>query len=440
MERYLEIASHVLQAIGDGLAVTGPAATTRAQLDQLQAVAEQLRSTGVQLEDARLQMDALNGQLRSAFDMAGHATAAGMVDFARQEVHRPWRLRLSGTLATLRANLSLRSAACRHAIRLAVCVAVGDALGRGFSLQRSYWLPMTVAIVLKPDFGSTFTRGVLRWVGTFAGLVFATALFQVMPAAPAGQAAAIIALMFVMRCWGPANYGISVAAVTAMIVLLIAMAGVSPREVMAARGLNTAIGGAIALAAYWLWPTWERTRVQDEMAQMLDAYRDYFRAIRESYIQPGASFDEVLDRTRLAARRARSNLEASFDRLRAEPGTPAETMTALAGMLASSHRLIHAIMALEAGLQGSRPAPARDAFRRFANDAELTLHSLAGALRGSAPDARADLPDLREDHHALAHSGDPATERYALVNVETDRVTNSLNTLSEQLLARLTVA
>jgi hypothetical protein len=29
----------------------------------------------------------------------------------------------------------------------------------------------------------------------------------------------------------------------------------------------------------------------------------------------------------------------------------------------------------------------------------------------------------------------PATERYALVNVETDRVTNSLNTLSEELVA-----
>jgi hypothetical protein len=58
---------------------------------------------------------------------------------------------------------------------------------------------------------------------------------------------------------------------------------------------------------------------------------------------------------------------------------------------------------------------------------------LAGALRGS-PLTRGELPDLREDHHALAHSGDPATERYALVNVETDRVTNSLNTLSEELL------
>ena len=444
LDRYLEVASRVLHSIGEALLAAQPAESARAELEELQSLAEELRARSPEeasamagmLKDARLQMDAVTGQLRSALDLAASATAAGLAAFARQEVRRPWHLRLGGTLATLRANLSLRSAACRHAIRLAACVALGDAVGRGFDLHRSYWLPMTVAIVLKPDFASTFSRGVLRLAGTFAGLIFATALFHLLPAAPAAQVAAIAALMFVLRCWGPANYGIFVTAVTGMIVLLIAMAGVSPKEVIAARGLNTAIGGAIALTAYWLWPTWERTRVQDAMAQMLDAYREYFRAIRESYIQPEASFEDALDRARLAARRARSNLEASFDRLRAEPGTAPQTMAALSGMLASSHRLIHAIMALEAGLHGSHPAPARGAFRRFANDVELTLHSLAGTLRGS-PLERGDLPDLREDHHALAHSGDPATERYALVNVETDRVTNSLNTLSEEVLGWL---
>jgi len=433
LERYLEIAARVLHSIADALVAAKAADSVRADLDELQALAEQLRPAAAALQDARLQMDAVTGQLRTARDLAISATVAGLTAFARQEVHQPWRLRLGGTLATLRANLSLRSAACRHAIRLAACVALGDALGRGFDLHRSYWLPMTVAIVLKPDFASTFSRGVLRLAGTFAGLIFATALFHLLPASPVAQVAAIVVLMFVLRCWGPANYGIFVTAVTGMIVLLIAMAGVSPRETIAARGLNTAIGGAIALAAYWLWPTWERTRVQDAMAQMLDAYREYFSAIRESYIQPDASFQDALDRARLAARRARSTLEASFDRLRAEPGTTPRTIAAISGMLASSHRLIHAIMALEAGLDGSRPAPAREAFRRYANDVELTINSLAGALRGS-PLRRTDVPDLREDHHALAHSGDPATERYALVNVETDRITNSLNTLRDELL------
>ena len=183
-------------------------------------------------------------------------------------------------------------------------------------------------------------------------------------------------------------------------------------------------------------PRRERMRVQDALADMLDTYRDYFRVIRGSYANPGAPFEDVLDHARSAARRARSNLEASIDRMSAEPDTTPETMTALSGILASSHRLIHAIMALEAGLYTSPPVPAREAFARFAHSVELTLHSLAAALRGS-PLKPADLPDLREDHHALIHAAAPAAERHALVNVEIDRITNSLNTLSEELLRGL---
>lgn len=66
----------------------------------------------------------------------------------------------------------------RHAVRLAICVAVGDMIGRGFEWRRFYWLPMTAVIVLKPDFTSTFTRGVLRIAGTIAGLFLATELFH----------------------------------------------------------------------------------------------------------------------------------------------------------------------------------------------------------------------------------------------------------------------
>src|SRR5512132_1925882 len=106
-------------------------------------------------------------------------------------------------------------------------------------------------------------------------------------------------------------------AVTALVVLLIAMTGISPKEVMAARALNTAAGGTIALVAYWLWPTWERTQVAEAMAQMLDAYRDYFRVIKGCYVRAGTQLSAEVDRVRAAGRLARSNLEASIDRLSA---------------------------------------------------------------------------------------------------------------------------
>jgi hypothetical protein len=90
-------------------------------------------------------------------------------------------------------------------------------------------------------------------------------------------------------------------------------------------------------------------------------------------------------------------------------------------------------MSLEAGLARSRPVPARPPFRKFAADVDRTLELLAAALR-SATVAAADLPDLREDHHELLHSGDPHIDRYELVNIETDRIANSLNTLAGEII------
>jgi uncharacterized membrane protein YccC len=292
---------------------------------------------------------------------------------------------------------------------------------------------MTIAIVLRPDFTATFSRGVLRLAGTFCGLVISTALFQVLHPSLNAQVGLLAVMAFLMRCYGPANYGIFVTALTALVVLLIALTGVSPKEVIASRGLNTAAGGAIALLAYWVWPTWERKQVRETLAQMLDAYRIYFRAIREAYIQPDAPLSEELDRARMGARLARSNFEASFDRLSAEPGVSQRTTGSFGTILASTHRFVHAVMALDAGLSRTQPVPARDTFLKFADDIELTLYYLASALRGS-PLTAGDLPNLREDHHALVKSGHSPAERYTLSNVETDRMTNSLNTLSEELM------
>jgi uncharacterized membrane protein YccC len=431
LDRYFLVSSTLLREIGNALVPGGPLRATPelgGELDQLaEALREACATAGMEragmMREARFQMDALLGQIRSANDLASHATPEGAGDFERQQAATPWHLRLAGTLATLRANLSLHSAAFRHAIRLAVCVGLGEAVGRYMELRRSYWLPMTIAIVLKPDFTATISRGVLRLGGTFAGLLLATALFHVLPSGTGIEVTLIGLFTYAARTFGPANYGILVTAVTALVVLLIAVTGVAPGTVMAARALNTSLGGAIALAAYWAWPTWERTLVREAMANTLDAYRDYFRVVRRGYEQPQAMLDGDLDRTRVAGRRARSNLEASADRISVEPGAPEERVHLLVGMMASSHRLAHAMMALEAGLAASRAAASPD-FRAFADGVELTLYYLAAVLRGSGMERDA-LPDLREEHHKLAQTGE------GLVVVETDRITNSLNTLGE---------
>jgi uncharacterized membrane protein YccC len=442
LNKYLEFASELLRSIGSSLIDGKEVSPDTGALDELDALAEQLHQPDTlgspafqaMIVDARFQMNALAGQIRSAIDLEVSATPAGVSEFERREAARPWTLRIQGTLATLRANLTVESAACRHAMRLSVCVLLGDALARGFALRRPYWLPMTIAIVLKPDFTATFSRGVQRLGGTFAGLIFATVLVHILPQGVAAQIVAIAILMFLVRGLGGANYGILATCVTALVVFMIALSGVSAKELIAARALNTVIGGVIALIAYWAWPTWERTQVSESMARMLDGYRAYVQALLKSYESGNLG---ALDPARVAARLARTNAEASIDRANAEPGASAESVRTHSALLASSHRLAHALMALEAGLStqgsGNGSGPPHEAFRKFLNDVDFTLYYLAAMLRGSplTPD---HLPDLREAQRALVHSADSQNQPHALMNVEADRIANSLNTLSEELL------
>ncbi len=296
VERCLTLAGTVLAAVAVSLS-GGQALHPHEQVDQLPALAESLREPGHSappglaelLRDARLQAEALAGQLRSAEELAGHIAPEGTAAFAQSEAAQPPMLRLTGALALIRANLSLDSAAMRHALRLAVCVALGEVVSAAAGWTRAYWCPMTIAIVLKPDFTGTFSRGILRVAGTLVGLAFATALFHVLSPSMAVQVILIGAFAFLLRCFGPANYGVFVIALTALVVLLIAMTGVTPEVVIAARGLNTVAGGVIALTAYALWPTWERTRLPEELAAMFDAYRVYFEAVRDAYTQPAVS-------------------------------------------------------------------------------------------------------------------------------------------------------
>ena len=442
LDSYLKKAAEILRAIADSLLTGKPPVSMQDALEAIDELRLRLRSTAAQTpqsflaavtQDALFQMDALDGQLRAALELSKNATPIGQIEFAKQEARQPWWLRFGGRLATLRANLNLQSSVFRHAVRLAVMVAIGELLGRGFYWRRSYWLPMTIVLVLKPDFTSTFSRGVLRITGTIAGLLLATALFHFLPRSVAPQLVLIFVFALLLRWLGPANYGIFAIAISALVVLLIAITGLSPREVILARGLNTAAGGALALLAYWIWPTWERSNISERVAQLLDAYREYFRVLFGTLPESEVITAMEIDRARLNARLARSNTEAAMDRLAAEPGTTAEQMSRLNAILASSHRFIHAIMALEAGWWQTPGVQPRPQFRVFAGDVEKTLLLLASALRGTRVSQK-EFPDLRKDHNNLIQAGQASVERYALVNVEADRITNSLNTLREQVL------
>jgi uncharacterized membrane protein YccC len=441
LDQYVAAAGVVLATTASALRNGNLATVQPAPVEEVNNLLDTLRALphgagqDALLADILTQTDALARQLRVTLDLASRATRLGVRAYAQKEAALPWKLRVGGTFGTLFANMNLKSTAFRHAIRLSVAVGAADCIGRLAGWDRPYWFPLTVAVVLKPDFSSTFSRGILRLAGTFTGLLLATELFHILPQNVWVDIALIAIVTFVLRWTGPAHYGVLAMTVSQLVVLLVALTGVLPRAVILARARNTALGGSLALAVYWLWPTWERTRAGDFFARMLDAYRVHFELITRAFASPpSAAENAAMDRTRRASRLARANFEASVDRLSGEPGTRAEEREWWNSILVNSYIFVHAMITFHASLLASGDglihlgkAPA---FRDFAGGICATLDSLAKIARGETPQS---FPNLRDAHYRLVNSGEPMAARHTLVAVESDKMVNSLNTLHERL-------
>ncbi|MBI4905460.1 MAG: FUSC family protein [Acidobacteria bacterium] len=429
LDAFLDVTAKVLASVCGALQGASPAKDTGQWLQELVEIAGEIRATEDAsrplLAETRFQMDALAGQLRAAVEVSSQASSPSGDGLAVRGQRAPWQQQFDTWAATLRANFSLDSSACRHGIRMAICIAIGESVAQTFAIPRSYWLGMTIALVLKPDFGNTFSRGALRLAGTYAGLLLATVLFHTF--APGVEVVCIGVLAFLQLTVGRANYGILVTVISALIVYLFSVSGVTPKDVIATRALNTTIGGALALVIYTIWPTREQTQAPLAFAQMLEDYRIYFQAVSRACLECRALAPHELDKLRANGRRARSNVETSVDRLGAEPYISHEELRLFHAMLASSHRFIRAVMAMEAGLASQKPP--QEEFRVFAHDLEKVLYFLAARFRGSLVPP-ASLPDLREDHHRLLAAAESGQS--SLLITETDRMTNGLNTLAGQ--------
>jgi hypothetical protein len=73
----------------------------------------------------------------------------------------------------------------------------------------------------------------------------------------------------------------------------------------------------------------------------------------------------------------------------------------------------------------------RAATREFAIEVSDALQTVSKWLRGRE-DPKAYVPDLRAAHTGILRSPVAPSERYTLVDRETDRITTSVNTLAEQ--------
>ncbi|MCF6523754.1 FUSC family protein [Streptomyces sp. JJ36] len=313
-----------------------------------------------------------------------------------EHLHRPTVPRaLPVALHSVRGALHRDSPVLRHAVRLALLVPLAQLLAWALPPEHGYWLPLSVVMVLRPDFSQTYARGVARAVGTLAGVVVAggvLALTDPGPYAAAALAVVAVGLLYLLMSTG---YLLMSACISAYVVFLLGIAGSPAGHTVPDRLLLTAFGAALAMLSHPLLPAWETPRLRDRLADWLEATGRYAVAVLDGFARPAQRHPRQVRDALLDLRSARSAWETAASRAGAEPvrhrGLPRRAARDAESALVTLGR---ATMLLEPHLpdRQARPSPGAAAF--------------AGALRGVLPGAvravrEGERPDTGPVHHAL---------------------------------------
>ncbi|MER7837333.1 FUSC family protein [Streptomyces sp. NPDC096040] len=269
-------------------------------------------------------------------------------------------------------NVVLSANSWRYGIRLALCIGIAQALVSLIPVPRSYWVALTITFVLKPDFGSVFSRALLRAVGTVAGLVVAATVLTLVPRGW-WDVPVMMILAPLIPALTPRGYGFQTAAVTPVILLLSDVLNHQGTGLLLPRLLDSLMGCGIALiAGYLLWPESWHTRVGDRLANAVADTADYVDLAFREGADPAA-------RARMRRRLYRdlSTIRTEFQRALTEPPPTGRRAAAWWPLVVAVERIVDATTAARVRVRHGAPHPAPAEVDQIA----LQLRELAEGVR-----------------------------------------------------------
>jgi uncharacterized membrane protein YccC len=302
--------------------------------------------------------------------------------------------RLHEKLTRVGEQLLAGRIAWEFTLRLMLCTGVAAVLSEVLPLQRSYWLVLTVGIILKPDFGSVFARAVQRGIGTVIGAVLGAAILAVVPYGPwlllpFGVLAALLPYAKTR------SFGLVAVFLTPLVVLLIDLLDTAGWHLAEARLIDTVLACAVVLVVgYAPWPSAWQAHLPGQFADTLRAVCAY---MDEALVtasaggtgggtgggggEPGGGpragrpGGPPAQRSRLRRRtfRALSNLRAEFQRTMSEPTAVSRRASAWWPALVGLEDVMDAVTATVVAIGRGAPVPG-----------PAGVHQLTGALRAVA--------------------------------------------------------
>lgn len=297
-------------------------------------------------------------------------------------------------IKSFRDNLAFDSSVFRHSIRVALAMLLGFILTKFLPYgHHSYWVLLTISVILKPAFSLTKQRNIERIGGTLAGGVLGVLILAFIPSKTVHFG---FMVLFMLGTYSALriNYIVMVFCVTPFVMILFTFLGVSYLGVAEERLLDTLLGGAIALVSgYLLFPQWESDQLTKPIQAILNANVRYLQLLLDSLSGRQISVvDYKLARKDVYVTSA--NLSAAFERMVSEPKHKQRNVKLIYEFVVLNHILSANIATITSARLAGEPKTYPASFLR---PVKRALFTLTESLRRSGVAAEKLIPETTAD-------------------------------------------
>tara|TARA_R110002050_G_scaffold185680_4_gene319765 strand:+ start:370 stop:2622 length:2253 start_codon:yes stop_codon:yes gene_type:complete len=282
-------------------------------------------------------------------------------------------------LNVLSQNFSLNSTMFRHSLRLAIALVSAYLFGHFFHIQNTYWILLTIVVIMRPSYGLTKERSKDRIIGTLIGAVVAVPIVilsqNIVLYAILAFVSLILAFSLIQQ-----NYKSAAALITISIIFVYSLINPNAFEVIQFRVIDTIIGSAIAvLANYIILPTWEANNLKQVLVNALKMNRDYLLATRDLYLDK-PEHKLAYNVARKEAFLAISNLNAAFQRLSQDPKSKQKEFQLIYEIVTLNQTMVSAIASIGSFISNHKTTEASEEFnimvKRIANTLQISRESI----------------------------------------------------------------
>jgi len=257
-------------------------------------------------------------------------------------------------------NFSFGSAAFKHALRVALVCLIGFITAKSIAVgHHSYWILLTIIVILKPGYSLSKQRNYQRLIGTIAGGVIGILILIFIPE-KTPELILLVVLMIGTYSFTRLNYIVSVLFMTPYILILFKFLNVG--SIVNERIIDTVIGSSIAfIASYLIFPSWEFEQIQENLRDVIHANVNYLAKIAESISGKTVGTTEYkLARKDVFVKSA--NLSAAFERMTSEPKSKQRKIKEVHKFVVLNHILSSyiATIASEVSAKGLHKSPAEN--------------------------------------------------------------------------------